>query len=79
MWLKQRFPVTQKRMRIVGGVESLQKLGAVSPKINLEVFATKPLNNMFNDGEGLAVGVMLDTEALEISKTVSPALWPPIH
>jgi hypothetical protein len=60
LWLKARFPVVQKRLALCGGLEPLRRLGAVDPKINLEVLSTKVRNDMFNDGVGMGVGVAID-------------------
>jgi hypothetical protein len=59
-WLKQRFEPTRMRLAIQGGLSALLRVGAIKPRLNLEVLSTKALNNMFNRGEGLAVGVLMD-------------------
>ncbi|MBN1999299.1 hypothetical protein JW935_17200 [candidate division KSB1 bacterium] len=68
-WLKARFPVIRIPLRIKGGLEPLKRLGAVNPKINLEVLATKKFNNMFNNGDGYGIGVRIFlNDAEQLSK-----------
>jgi hypothetical protein len=59
-FLKKLFPVQKQRLKLMYGLEPLEKLNAIKPLVNLEVLSTKKLNNMFNEGTGIGIGIKID-------------------